>query len=107
VSLAHNPVNILFCVLFIFFNESTVGDSPPVFIQKKEHDDGLVINLRDNILFVAETLDELPEGLSHLLHDVGQVQMTPGHSQVARKLLMNYRHRSDHERTDPVGSPTS
>jgi hypothetical protein len=73
VSLAHNPVNILFCVLFIFFNESTVGDSPPVFIQKKEHDDGLVINLRDNILFVAETLDELPEGLSHLLHDVGQV----------------------------------
>jgi hypothetical protein len=34
-------------------------------------------------------------------------QSTPGRSQVARMLLMNCRHRSDHERIDPVSSPMS
>jgi hypothetical protein len=33
--------------------------------------------------------------------------MSPSHLQVAQKLLMNCRHRSDHERIDLVGSPIS
>jgi hypothetical protein len=34
-------------------------------------------------------------------------QSTPGRAHVAWKLLINYRHKSDHERTDPTGSPMS
>jgi hypothetical protein len=34
-------------------------------------------------------------------------QSTLGCAHVAQKLLMNYRHRSDHEWIDPVGSPMS
>jgi hypothetical protein len=35
----------------------------------EEHYDRLVIDLRDDISLVVETLDELPEGLSLLLDD--------------------------------------
>jgi hypothetical protein len=37
----------------------------------EEHDNRLVINFRDDISLVAETLDELSEGLSLLLDDAG------------------------------------
>jgi hypothetical protein len=36
-----------------------------------------------------------------------QSQSTPGHAQVAQKLLVNSRHKLNQERTDPVGSPRS
>jgi hypothetical protein len=37
----------------------------------EEHDNRLVVNLRDAISLVAKMLDELPEGLSLLLDDTG------------------------------------
>jgi hypothetical protein len=37
----------------------------------EEHYDRLVINLRDDIPLIAESLDELSEGLSLLLDDAG------------------------------------
>jgi hypothetical protein len=43
----------------------------------KEHDDCLVVNLRGDIPFVVEVLDEFPKGLSFLLHDSGQVTFNP------------------------------
>jgi hypothetical protein len=35
----------------------------------EEHYDRLVVDLQDDISLIAETLDELPERLSHLLDD--------------------------------------
>jgi hypothetical protein len=43
----------------------------------KKHDDCLVVNLRGDIPFVVEALDEFPKGLSFLLHDFGQVTFNP------------------------------
>jgi hypothetical protein len=37
----------------------------------EKHENRLVVNLWDDISLVAEMLDELPEGLSLLLDDVG------------------------------------
>jgi hypothetical protein len=39
----------------------------------EEHDNGLVVDLRDGIPLIVETLDELLEGLSFLLDDAGLV----------------------------------
>jgi hypothetical protein len=37
----------------------------------EEHDDWLVINLWDDVSFVAEPLDKFREGVSFLLDDAG------------------------------------
>jgi hypothetical protein len=37
----------------------------------EEHNNRLVINLRDDVSFLVESLDELSEGLSLLLDDAG------------------------------------
>jgi hypothetical protein len=37
----------------------------------EEHNNRLVVNLRDDVSFVVELLDELLEGLSLLLDDTG------------------------------------
>jgi hypothetical protein len=37
----------------------------------EEYDNRLVVDLRDDISLIAETLDELPEGFSLLLDDAG------------------------------------
>jgi hypothetical protein len=39
----------------------------------EEHDDGFVINLWDDVPFLAEVLDEFPEGLSLVLYDASHV----------------------------------
>jgi hypothetical protein len=39
----------------------------------EEHNDELVIDLRDDVSLVAEMLDKLLEGLTHLLDDGNQV----------------------------------
>jgi hypothetical protein len=39
----------------------------------EEHYGRFVVDLRDDISLVAETMDELPEGLSLLLDDTGYV----------------------------------
>jgi hypothetical protein len=44
------------------------GSVPELFLE--EHDNGLVVNLWDDIPLIAETLDELQEGVSLLLDDV-------------------------------------
>jgi hypothetical protein len=59
-----------FWCLVVFHSElADQGRVPKSLLE--EHDNRLVINLRDDISFVAETLDELPEGLSLLLDDAG------------------------------------
>jgi hypothetical protein len=45
------------------------GWVPESFLE--EHDNGLVVDLWDGIPLIAETLDELSEGLSLLLDDAG------------------------------------
>jgi hypothetical protein len=37
----------------------------------EEYDNRLVVDLRDDISLITETLDELPEGFSLLLDDAG------------------------------------
>jgi hypothetical protein len=48
----------------------TLGDQGQIHKSLlEEHDDGFVIDLQDDISFVAEALDEFLEGLSLLLYD--------------------------------------
>jgi hypothetical protein len=49
------------------------GRVPESLLEK--HDNWLVINLWDNISFVAKPLDKLPEGLSFLLDNTGKVPL--------------------------------
>jgi hypothetical protein len=57
-------------VVGFFHGELTKkGRDPESFLE--EHDNELVIDLQDVISLVAETLDELPEGLFLLLDDTG------------------------------------
>jgi hypothetical protein len=57
----------------------------------EEHDDGLVVDLWDNVHFVAKMLDEFLKGLSLLLQDVSQVPIDSwsliGGPNVASELL--------------------
>jgi hypothetical protein len=46
-----------------------VGSLSPFFLE--EHDNGLVVDLRDDTPLIAEMLYELSEGLSLLLDDTG------------------------------------
>jgi hypothetical protein len=39
----------------------------------EEHDDGFIIDLRDDVSLVAEPLNKFSEGLSLLLYNTGQV----------------------------------
>jgi hypothetical protein len=39
----------------------------------QEHNNRLVVDLRDDVSLVAKSMDELPEGLSILLDDAGQI----------------------------------
>jgi hypothetical protein len=73
----------------------------------EEHDDGFVVDLQNDVSLIAEALNKLPEGLSLFCTMLVRSQSTLGHTHVAQKLLMNCWHMSDHECTNPMGSPKS
>jgi hypothetical protein len=47
------------------------GRVPESFLE--EHDNGFVIDLRNDVYLVEEEQDKFPEGLSFILYNVGQV----------------------------------
>jgi hypothetical protein len=72
-----------------------------------EHDDGLIVDLQDDVPFVAEMMDESKRDSPFFYLMLAKSQSTLGCSQVVQRLLINCQHKSDHERTDPMGSPMS
>jgi hypothetical protein len=69
---------VLLLLLFPGVEGRLLGQGIPVMDQGwvpesllEEHDNRLVVNLRDDISLIGETLDELSEGLSLLLDDAG------------------------------------
>jgi hypothetical protein len=59
----------------------------------EEHDDRLLVNLQDDISLVAETLDELPEGLTFFWTMLARSQSTPRCAHKAQKLLVISQHK--------------
>jgi hypothetical protein len=70
-----------------------------------EHDDGFVIDLRDDVLLLQKCSMNSLRDSPFFCKMLTKSKSTPSCAQVTQKLLMNCQHMSDHERIDLIGSP--
>jgi hypothetical protein len=59
--------NISSSILGLFMASLRIKDESLL----EEHDDGFIVDLREDVPLVAEVLNKLPKGLSFLLHHIG------------------------------------